>query len=282
MNYIKHLTSFFSRIGAENSITPTHISLYIAIFQCWNVQRFRNPVLISRQEIMTASKIQSCATYHKCIKELHRLGFLIYQPSCNPFSKTSIIMHTVLSRTENGISKPTFLADDDSASRTINNEVEPDHFPTTLRTRSKNAQVDDQAYIYNTNSLKTIKTKDDKYISPPENYNSKKSDQQVEDKIKIGLEKQATQIPELSVIREYFLEQKSTLLEAERFFNYYESNGWLIGGKTKMHSWTAAVRNWILTTKKFTANTPQNQFQQSTDRAQNLRVTVDKDYSEPL
>lgn len=231
---------------------------------------------------MIASKIQSCATYHKCIKELHRLGFLIYQPSFNPFSKTSIIMHTVLSNSENRTSNLAFLADYDSAYPTINTEVEPGQFSSKLPSSSKNAQVDDQAYIYNTNSLKTIKTKGDKYISHPENFNSKKPDQQVEDKKQKGLEKKATQIPEISLIREYFLEQKSTLLEAERFFNYYESNGWLIGGKAKMHSWTAAVRNWILTTKKFTTHTPQNQFQQSTDRAQNLRVTVDKDYSEPL
>ena len=33
-------------------------------------------------------------------------------------------------------------------------------------------------------------------------------------------------------------------IDAERFVNYYESNGWLIGGKSHMKNWQAAVRNW--------------------------------------
>lgn len=44
---------------------------------------------------------------------------------------------------------------------------------------------------------------------------------------------------------------KSTLEEAQRFFNYFESNGWLVGGRTKMKDWKAAARNWMLNTNKF-------------------------------
>ena len=32
--------------------------------------------------------------------------------------------------------------------------------------------------------------------------------------------------------------------EAEKFFNYYESNGWKVG-KNPMKSWEAAARNWM-------------------------------------
>lgn len=32
--------------------------------------------------------------------------------------------------------------------------------------------------------------------------------------------------------------------EADRFFNYYESNGWCVG-KKPMKDWKAAVRNWL-------------------------------------
>ena len=78
MNYIKHLTGFFNKISNENAINPTHISLYLALFQCWNVNRFKNPTGISREEIMKASKINSKATYHKCMKELQALGFMEY------------------------------------------------------------------------------------------------------------------------------------------------------------------------------------------------------------
>lgn len=32
--------------------------------------------------------------------------------------------------------------------------------------------------------------------------------------------------------------------EAHKFFNHFESNGWLVGNKAKMKNWEAAARNW--------------------------------------
>lgn len=40
------------------------------------------------------------------------------------------------------------------------------------------------------------------------------------------------------------------LTEAKAFFNYYESNGWMVG-KNKMKNWEAAVRNWMNNNSKF-------------------------------
>ena len=42
----------------------------------------------------------------------------------------------------------------------------------------------------------------------------------------------------------YFLEKGSTEIEAEKFVDFYQSKGWLVG-KTKMKDWKAAVRNWL-------------------------------------
>jgi hypothetical protein len=58
-------------------------------------------------------------------------------------------------------------------------------------------------------------------------------------------------IPTLEQCKSYFLEKESTALEAERFFNYFESNGWLVGGKAKMKDWRAAARNWMLNASRF-------------------------------
>ena len=96
MNYIKHLTGFFDKIANDKSLNPTHISLYIGLFQFWNINRFVNPITITREEIMRISKIYSKATYHKCIKDLHQKGYIIYQPSFNPF-KGSLISISDLS-----------------------------------------------------------------------------------------------------------------------------------------------------------------------------------------
>ena len=32
-------------------------------------------------------------------------------------------------------------------------------------------------------------------------------------------------------------------IDADRFWNYYQSNGWMVG-RNKMKDWKAAVRNW--------------------------------------
>lgn len=90
MIYIKHLTEFFDRIIKDESINPTHISLYITLFQFWNINRYQNPISITRDEVMRISKICSKATYHKCMRELNEKGFLKYEPSFNPYKGSSV------------------------------------------------------------------------------------------------------------------------------------------------------------------------------------------------
>lgn len=42
----------------------------------------------------------------------------------------------------------------------------------------------------------------------------------------------------------YFVERGSTKEEAQRFYDYYESNGWKVG-KNSMKDYKAAIRNWL-------------------------------------
>ena len=90
VNYIKHLNAVFSQFIKDNRLNPTHISLYLAFFQVWNYNRFKNSFHVNRDDIMKLSKIGSKSTYHRCTKELHHYKYLIYEPSHNPF-KGSII-----------------------------------------------------------------------------------------------------------------------------------------------------------------------------------------------
>lgn len=48
--------------------------------------------------------------------------------------------------------------------------------------------------------------------------------------------------PTLSEIKEYCIERNNNV-NAEQFFDYYESNGWKVG-KNSMKDWKAAVRTW--------------------------------------
>ena len=65
MNYIAHLTAVMERIAQDERLNPSHVSLYLALFQFWNMNRFKNPISIHREDTMRLSKIGSKNTYHK-------------------------------------------------------------------------------------------------------------------------------------------------------------------------------------------------------------------------
>lgn len=92
VNYILHLKGVFIQFSKDNRLNPTHISLYVALFQIWNNNRFLEEFDINREEVMSFSKIGSKSTYHKCIKELNHWKYIIYYPSHNPFKGSKIKM----------------------------------------------------------------------------------------------------------------------------------------------------------------------------------------------
>lgn len=49
--------------------------------------------------------------------------------------------------------------------------------------------------------------------------------------------------PSLEEVREYCRERNNDI-DAERFIDYYSSNGWKVGGKSPMKDWKASVRLW--------------------------------------
>jgi hypothetical protein len=61
-------------------------------------------------------------------------------------------------------------------------------------------------------------------------------------------------IPTLEEIKEYCLERKNKV-DPDRFCNFYESKGWMIG-KNKMKDWRAAVRTWENSSQQTTTPTP--------------------------
>lgn len=92
VNYIRQMNAVLMMFSDDNRLNPAHVSLYLALFHSWNLNRFRNPVSVSRSEIMQVSRIGSKATYHKCIKELHHWGYLEYVPSHNPYKGSLVYM----------------------------------------------------------------------------------------------------------------------------------------------------------------------------------------------
>ena len=214
MNYIKHLTGFFERMIYEDTLNPTHISLYIALFQFWNIKRFTNPIHISREEAMRLSKIASKATYHKCMRDLHEKKYVIYEPSFNPYrgSKVTIVNLELTDKdVQKSIKKHTNKKT--SIEQPFELPIEPTNEPLI----------------------------NDSKLSSKQNKLSK----QEESKLRFTP-------PSLKEVLDFFKEQEFVMQEAEPFFLYYQANGWMVG-RAKMKNWQAAAKNWILRSKKFQA-----------------------------
>ena len=308
MNYIKHLTGFFNKINNENTINPTHISLYLSLFQCWNVNRFKNPTGISREEIMKASKINSKATYHKCMKELEALGFMEYMPTYNPHSCSNVIMvnfsgelknrpkfepltssknkpvqnltHSKSEQIVEQVNNVNSLKNNNlKSNKNTNKNIKPVQKTTRLKNEQHIEQVNEQVYIDNNKTYTNIINKDiygNSEISNAKNSNTapvenkeEKSCAKKEEANNIGI------TPSIEMILEYFVFKESSETEANKFFNYYSSIGWLVGGKTKMKDWKASARNWIMN---------QNKFQPKSNLPQpnHLQTSNYKNYGEPL
>lgn len=92
INYIKHLNGIFLQFYKDNRLNPTHISMYLALFNIWNYNRFPETFYINREEVMQYAKIGSKSTYHRCIKELSYWKYILYMPSHNPFKGSQIKM----------------------------------------------------------------------------------------------------------------------------------------------------------------------------------------------
>ncbi len=188
MNYIKHLTGFYDKIADDNRLSSTHVSLYLALFQFWNANRFDNPVSISRGEVMKLSKIGSYRTYYKCMHELDAFGYLKYEPSHNPLKGSQVNMYNFDTTGVQAVHH--------SCGKSDTSSVQVVH-----------PSLNNIKHINN----KTFKTE-------------KKSDQDFKNKIP----------PEKENVIQFFKTEKSSELEANKFFNYFESNGWKVGGRTKM------------------------------------------------
>lgn len=74
--------------------------------------------------------------------------------------------------------------------------------------------------------------------------------------------------PTVDEVKTYANEKGLTKLDANTFFNYYESKGWYVG-KSKMKDWKAAARNWNSRQKSYDRDIPRNRssgFKNYTER----------------
>jgi hypothetical protein len=246
------------------------------------------------------------------MKELELLGFMVYNPTFNPHSCSNIIMVN-FSEEEKRISKiPQSTrskneplhnlteSKNEQVIEQVNEQVYIYNKKQTVKNNLNNTKIDIEKIsidipVQNLNPVitpreKEIKTDSPRQILPEFTDTNKKQTESGQQKEKSYAKKEKpieldlffeTTIPSLEMILEYFSFKESSQIEANKFFNYYSSIGWLIGGKTKMKDWKAAARNWMLNTAKFAANTQKSDYN-SQPKPMHLHTETQKNYDEPL
>ena len=240
VNYIKHLNAVYDQFQKDSRLNPTHISLYMALFQYWNHHRFPEQFQINREEIMKLAKVGSKSTYHRVLKELTHWKYIIYLPSHNPFKGSKIKMLIFGTSTEQAVDQPMYQA--------------------VPKLRQAVGRIN----------------KHNKPIQTNKNE-SKRTHPQKE-----------------QVVIDFFKKNKWPAVEAQKFFNHYQANGWKVGGKTEMKDWHASAKKWMLNYKeqlsqiKDKSNVSPSMHPTSAARgmhtkgADNLHTNRNKNYDEPL
>lgn len=277
VNYIQHLTQVYIRIADDDRLTSNHVSIYLALFQLWNTEHFPKSFIIMRQEVMQLSKVTSKSSYHRCLNQLHDFGYISYEPSHNAMIGSRVSMVVILrsknvkkhspnrgqlNRQQNGQQKELLIG-------------QPMVQPIEQPTGQQRGQQNEPLYNKHINNKKLNKRLN--FISAENEFSAEQSDKKNEKIVSKSEKKEGVLVskftpPNLEEITAYFREKSAPEIEAQKFFNYFESNGWKIGGRSPMKKWKAAANNWILNAEKFNPKV----------QTSNLHLNQDKDYEIPL
>ncbi len=250
MNYIKLLNAAFLKFYSDDRLNPSHISLYMALFQEWNSSRFAVDFFVSRRDIMQASKIGSKSTYHRCVTDLQSWNYLMYYPSNNPYKGSKIKMSLIETSDEpvTGRYNPK-LEQVAEQYRPGNEPIKGQYHPILEQVVDSHRPISGQAlvsYINNTKQIKHNKT--------PKGCQA---------------------------VFDFFIENSFSADEGKKFFEYYETRNWQTSNGKEIRDWRSLATNWMERSALFDEEnkTNNNALSQIKD---NLRTTKSKDYGQPL
>ncbi len=244
MNYIKLLNAAFERFYFDDRLNPAHISLYLAIFQEWNCNRFALEISVNRRDLMRAAKIGSKSTYHRCMVNLHEWSYLHYLPSRNPY-KGSKVQMTVFETTDE-----TVMSDYDPILEQVAEQYYPKNNPSPPQSNPNKERL-----------LKQYSPSREPPVGP--NINSTKQEKDH----KIPKDRQ--------VICRFFEENGFPVGEATKFFDYYQNNNWKTRDGKGVRNWQALALSWMKHSYGIFSKT-------SGKRKDNLKTSKVKDYDQPL
>lgn len=89
-------------------------------------------------------------------------------------------------------------------------------------------------------------------------------------KRKIATKRVVFVAPPLEEVKAYFSTLGGTEQDADRFFDHFTANGWLVSGKSPMKDWLAAARNWMRGNRSWQNNEKPTMNHESKPRYQAL------------
>lgn len=306
MNYIRHLTGYFDRVCKDHRLNPTHISIYMAIFQFWNLNRFKNPLSISRSEIMGLSKVSSKNTYHKVMKELHQYGYFRYEPSYHPLRGSWVYMLAFTMAADTSQYK-----NETGAGQVLDKQEAGPVQPEDQLSSESLAGHESQSFLNISKRIKhtkllsgtkenKVKREEDVVRATSEQERLPPGEKNVEDGqiegndqnllisaastvSRVLCERPPERVPEnMEVVVRFFVASEYPQTQASKFFHYYNANGWKIGGKAPIENWQSAAHSWMLHDQNTHVNGTNQKNTRSASGANRLHTSANKNYSEPL
>lgn len=248
MNYIKLLNAAFEKFYFDDRLNPTHISLYMALFQEWNSSRFADELYVNRRDLMRCAKIGSKSTYHRCIVDLDNWQYLSYFPSNNPYKGSKIKMAIIGTSDEPATGQYNPILEqlaEQYYPRGV--PLEEHHHPINGQAVYQHRPIDGQALVSNTNN-----TKQENSIKQPKG-------------------RQAVIL--------FFEEKGFDADEAKKFYEHYQTRSWQTSDGKPIRDWRSLASNWMDRIELFENKPNKKQASQIKD---NLRTTKNKDYGQPL
>jgi hypothetical protein len=245
--------------------------------------------------VISITGIGSKNTYLKCMKELHEFGYISYHPSKNKFEKSKIHIVRLDGMKEN-LLKQLELFESSNAGKNPGDEnrstgsnvvpVNPQStVPNVVPYVSQNCDLSGLTSETGTGSNmgllikhKLINKREREETLPPSDKNFLKNEQEENAVSTRAAEKKITR-PEITQVLSFFKKNNYADIEAKKFFNHYQSNGWLVGGISPMSDWQSSAHKWMLNAEKFKSRT--NQKNQNNCAAK-TDYTNDKNFLEPL
>ncbi|MEP7239023.1 MAG: hypothetical protein ABI685_14185 [Ferruginibacter sp.] len=251
MNYIRHLTAFYNHVKKDDNLTASHISLYMALFQYWNFNRFQNPFPVYRDNMMKLSKIGSKNTYHKCIRELHELKYIYYHPSPSKFLPVKVSIGRLDVEEEPASWYKQLDLFNEKNAKSGSPKIDTGSVPnlTDVSTDFDTVPVPIMGHNIKPNFLKnkTVSNTPTKIFNKNEKPKSEiNSTAGVPNSVHKAERYLITIMPTLDKVEAFFKSANYPTTEAAKFFYYNQGRGWMLKDKVPIKDWQSLAHKWML------------------------------------